>query len=42
MIYGDDWGLSFPEIYLTVEEKPQKKPQPGKLTRSGIEPGLAR
>ena len=35
-IPGDRWGLSFPDIGLTVEEKPQKKPQPGKLTRPGI------
>ena len=25
-------GLNFPDNYLTVEEKPQKKSQPGKLT----------
>ena len=38
MITGDRWGLSFPDICLTVEEKPWKKPQPGKLTQPGIEP----
>ena len=32
---GMDGGLRFPDICLTVEEKPQ----PGKLTRPGIEPG---
>ena len=42
MISGDGWDLSFPDICLTVEEKPQKKPQPGKLNRPGIEPGPAR
>ena len=40
MIYGDGWDLSFPDISLTVDEKPQKKPQPGKLTLTGLEPGL--
>ena len=39
MISGDRWGLSFPDICLTLQEKPQKKPQPGKLTRPGIELG---
>ena len=38
MISGNGWGLNFPEIYLIVEKKPRKKPQPGKLIRSGIEP----
>ena len=42
MISGDRWGLNFPDISLTVKEKPQKKPQPGKLTRPGIELGSAR
>ena len=37
--YRDGWGLSFSDICLTVEEK---NPQPGKLTRPGIEPGPAR
>ena len=41
MISENRWGLSFPDIYLTVEEKLQKKPQPGKLTQSGIEHGPA-
>ena len=39
MISRDGWGLSFPDICLTVEEESQRKPQPGKLTRPGIEPG---
>ena len=30
MISGDGWSLSFPDICLTVEEKPRKKPQPEK------------
>ena len=38
MISRDGCGLSFPDIYLTVEEKPQS----GKLTRPGIEPWPAR
>ena len=29
---------SFPDICLTVEEKPRKKPPPGKLTRPGMKP----
>ena len=29
MMSGNGWGLSFPEICLTVEEKPRKKPQQG-------------
>ena len=29
---GDGWGLSFPDICLTVEERPRKKSQSGKLT----------
>ena len=24
MISGDGWGLSFPDIFLTVEKKPQE------------------
>ena len=36
MIFGD---LKFPDICLTGEEKPRKKPHPGNLSRSGIEPG---
>ena len=42
VISGDVWGLSFPDIYLRVEEKLRKKPQPGRPTRPGIEPGPAR
>ena len=42
MISRDTWGLSFSDICLTVEEKPRKKPQSGKLTRPGIEPRPAR
>ena len=42
MISEDGSGLSFPDICLTVEEKPRKKPQPGKLSPLGIEPGPAR
>ena len=41
MISGDSWGLSFPDICLMVEKNPGKT-EPGKLTRPGIEPGLAR
>ena len=37
MISGYEWGLRFPDICLTVGEKPQ----PGKLTRPGMEPGAA-
>ena len=39
---GDAWCLIFPDIGLTVKVKREKKPQPGKLTRPGIEPGPAR
>ena len=35
------WGLQFPDICFTGEEKPRKKPHPGKLSRPGIEPGPA-
>ena len=38
MISGDWWCLRFPDICLTVEEKTRKKPQPGNLSRPGIEP----
>ena len=41
MVLGNRWGLRFPDTCLIVEEKPQKKPQPEKLTKSGIEPGTA-
>ena len=39
MVSGDGLGLRFPYICLTVEEKPRKKPQSGKLTWPGIKPG---
>ena len=35
-------GPKFSDIRLTFEEKPRKKPLPGKLTRPGIEPASAR
>ena len=38
---GDGWGPRF-HICLIVEEKPQKKPQPGKQTRPGILPSPIR
>ena len=41
MIFGDLGGLRFPDIYLTGEEKPRKKPHPGNLSRPGNEPGPA-
>ena len=41
MILGDLGGLKFPNICLTGEEKPRKKPHPGNLSRPGIEPGPA-
>ena len=41
MVFRDEWGLSFSDICPIVEEKPQKKSQPGKLTRPVIEPGPA-
>ena len=41
MIFGDLVGLKLPDIRLTAEEKPRKKPHPGNLSRSGIEPGPA-
>ena len=41
MITVDRWGLSCPDICLTVEGKPRKKTQPGKLTLPVIEPGPA-
>ena len=42
MIFGDLGGLKLPDIRLTGEEKPRKKkPHPGNLSRSGIEPGPA-
>ena len=42
MISGVSWGLSFPDICRTVEEKIRKKPRPEKVARPGIEPGPAR
>ena len=39
MIFGDLVGLKLPDIRLTGEEKPRKKPHPGNLSRPGIEPG---
>ena len=41
MIFGDLVGLQLPDIRFTDEEKPQKKPHPGNLSRPGIEPGPA-
>ena len=41
MILGDLGGLKFPDICLTGEEKPRKRPHPGNLSRPGIEPGPA-
>ena len=35
------WGLKFPDIRLTGEEKPPKKPHPGNLSRPGVQPGPA-
>ena len=41
MIFGDLGGLKLPDICLTGEEKPPKKPHPVNLSRLGIEPGPA-
>ena len=41
MILGDLGGLKLPDICLTGEEKPRKKPLPGNLSQPGIEPGPA-
>ena len=41
MIFGDLVGLKLPDIRLTDEEKPLKKPHPGNFSRPGIEPGPA-
>ena len=41
IIFGELVGLQFPDICLTGEEKPRKKPHPGNLCRPGIEPGPA-
>ena len=32
MIFGDLVGLKLPDIHLTGEEKPRKKPHPGNLS----------
>ena len=39
IIFGDLVGLKLPDIRLTGEKKPQKKPHPGNLSRQGIETG---
>ena len=41
MIFGDLVGLKLPDIRLTGEEKPRKKPHPGNLSRPRIELGPA-
>ena len=41
MIFGDLVGLKLPDIWLTGEEKPRKKPHTGNLSRAGIESGPA-
>ena len=41
MVFGDLAGLKLPDICLTGEEKPGKKPHPGNLSRPGIELGPA-
>ena len=41
MIVGNLVGLKLPDIRLTGEEKPRKKPHPGNLSRPGNEPGPA-
>ena len=41
MIFGDLEGLKLPDICLAGEEKPEKKPHPGNLSRPGIENGSA-
>ena len=38
---GTFGGLNYPDICLTGEEAPRKKPHPGNLSRPGIEPGPA-
>ena len=38
MIFGDLVSLKLPDIHLTSEEKPRKKPHPGNLSRSGSNP----
>ena len=41
MIFGVLMGLKLPDIRLTGEEKPRRKPHPGNLSRPWIEPGPA-
>ena len=41
MLFGDLGGLKLPGICLTGQEKPREKPQPGNLSREGIESGPA-
>ena len=41
IIFGELGGPKLPDIRLTGEEKPRKKPHPGNLSRPGIEPGPA-
>ena len=41
MIFGDLVDLKLPDIRLTGEENPRKKPHPGNQPRPGIEPGPA-
>ena len=41
MMFGDLMGLKLPDIRLTDDEKPRKKPYPANLSRPGIEPGPA-
>ena len=41
IIFGDLMGLKFPDICLTGEENPRKKPHQGNLSRTGIKPGPA-
>ena len=38
---GKQVGLKLPDICLTGEKRPRKKPHPGNLYRPGIEPGPA-
>ena len=42
MIPRDRWDLSFPDIFLTVEEKPQKKLNQKNWPDWGLNPGLLR
>ena len=41
MMFGDLVGLKIPDIRMTGEEKPRKKPHSGNLSRPGMEPGPA-